>query len=136
MGRFEGRPLSQPLIQQQSGGGTVQLPAAVASEAEAISGGPSTAVLIHPGQGQIQHRCQAQSIPPAVFRLGRRSSTVIQGQPDHETFNTTGDTMAPKNLQISVEASAPDGPQRRDTDTKWIAAGKADATSPHIKTEH
>ena len=103
MGRFEGRPLlpaTDPTAKRS--GGTVQLPAAVATAGRSDQRRPKCCCAHSPRPGADPgHRCQAQSIPPAVFRLGRRR---LHGHPGagpttRPCNGATGDTMAPKNLR-------------------------------------
>ena len=54
LGRFEIRPLPQPLLKQQGGSRTVQTSAAVTIQAKAFTCSPGTAVFVDPGQGKLQ----------------------------------------------------------------------------------
>ena len=109
LGRFELRPLAQPLLKQQSGSRTVQTSAAVTIQAMAFPCSPGTAVFVDPGQGKLQRRGQPQSVATAMLCLLRRSSGVIQGKTNHKPLNRTPLTVLLQQRRITAVIAAVQG---------------------------
>ena len=102
--RFELRPLLEPLFQQQRSGGTVETATSVAVQTVAFGSGPGAALLIHPGQRQVEGRCEAQAVAMAMLRLRRRRPLGIQRQAHHEALNGAPGAMVPQYGEVGIEA--------------------------------
>jgi hypothetical protein len=67
------------LLQEQSGGGTIECSAAVAVQAVAFCCGPAAGVFIHQGQGEIQVTGQSFAITAAMQGLIRGLLLRVEG---------------------------------------------------------
>ncbi len=103
--RFERGALPKPLLQQKGCGSTVETTAPITSQSMALSCCPGAAVLIHPGQRQLQRCSKPQSIAATVHGLSRWSPCGIKRQPDHKPPDQAGRAMGLQQLKIILEAA-------------------------------
>ena len=134
--RFQGRALAKPLLQQEGCGGTVETTAPVTCQSMALTRCPGAAVLVHPGQRQLQRCGEPQSIAAAVNGLSRWSPSGIKRQPNHQPPDQAGRAMGLQHLKITLEAATMQWRQRRHRDSERITSRQADAATANIKAEH
>jgi hypothetical protein len=138
--RFGRRTISEPLFEQQHGGGTVKAATAIAMQAEAFSGGPAAAVLIHPSQRQIQASgsqgpSQPQPVAPAMQRLAGRLLGVVQGQANHQGLHPSLLHQGLEMAQIPFKRAPQQGGQGGDRQAEGVTTGQADAPLTHIQSQ-
>ena len=134
--RFQGRALAKPLLQQEGCGGTVETTAPVTCQSMALTRCPGAAVLVHPGQGQLQGLGKTPAVATAVLGLSRGLPCGIQRQTHHQALNPTVPAELLQHDEITIKASPLQRGERCHRDAKGIATGQAYSPTAHIQTQH
>ena len=134
--RFEFRPLPQPLLQQQSGSRTIQATTSISRKPMALSGRPGAAVLIYPGQGKSEGIGQTQAVATAMVSLGRRCTSGIQRQADHQSLHPPVQAKPLQNGKIGLKSPAMQRWQWGHRDSERITPGQTDPATANIQAQN
>ena len=101
-----------------------------------LSGRPSAAVLIHPGQRKLEGACQTQSIPTAMVSLGSRRSCGIQRQTNHQPFHPPIQAKALQKRKIGLKFPAMQRWQWSHGDPQRVTPGQTDSATAYIQAQN
>lgn len=134
--RFQGRPLPQPLLQQQGSCSTVEPTAAIPGKTMTLRSSPGAGVLIHPGQGKLQSPGKTQTVTTTVRRLLCGLPLTVQREAHDKPLHRAAGTVLTNHEKIKLKRLSVKSFQGRNGNPKRVTTSQTDPPPPHIKTEN